>query len=33
MERIPTRLIMHPQPGLLGASYVARQMAGSSLRA
>ncbi len=27
MERIPTRLIMHEQPGLLGASYVARQMA------
>ena len=29
MERIPTRLIMHEQPGLLGASYVAREMAGS----
>ena len=27
MERIPTRLIMHEQPGLLGASYVAREMA------
>jgi glucokinase len=27
MERIPTRLITHPQPGLLGASYVAREMA------
>lgn len=27
MERIPTRLILHPQPGLLGASYVAREMA------
>ena len=26
MERIPTQLIMHPQPGLLGASYVAREM-------
>lgn len=26
MERIPTRLIMHPQPGLLGASYVAREL-------
>jgi glucokinase len=30
MERIPTRLIMHPQPGLLGASYVAREMAASA---
>lgn len=30
MERIPTQLIMHPQPGLLGASYVAREMAGGS---
>jgi glucokinase len=28
MERIPTQLIVHPQPGLLGASYVARKMAG-----
>lgn len=27
MERIPTQLILHPQPGLLGASYVAREMA------
>ena len=27
MERIPTQLIMHPQPGLLGAGYVARQIA------
>ena len=27
MERIPTQLIMHEQPGLLGASYVAREMA------
>jgi glucokinase len=26
MERIPTRLIMHEQPGLLGASYVAQSM-------
>jgi glucokinase len=26
MERIPTLLIVHPQPGLLGASYCARQM-------
>jgi glucokinase len=26
MERIPTRLIMHPQPGLLGASHVAAHM-------
>ena len=32
MERIPTQLITHPQPGLLGASFVAREMAGSSLR-
>jgi glucokinase len=30
MERIPTRLIMHPQPGLLGASHVAREMAARS---
>ncbi|MEJ2129371.1 MAG: glucokinase [Woeseiaceae bacterium] len=29
MERIPTQLITHPQPGLLGASYVAREIAGS----
>jgi glucokinase len=27
MERIATRLIVHPQPGLLGASYVAQEMA------
>lgn len=27
MEAIPTQLIMHPQPGLLGASYVAQEMA------
>lgn len=26
MENIPTSLIMHPQPGLLGASYCAMQM-------
>jgi glucokinase len=26
MENIPTQLIMHPQPGLLGASYCAMQM-------
>jgi glucokinase len=26
MERIPTRLILHEQPGLLGASYCAMQM-------
>jgi len=28
MERIPTYLILHSQPGLLGASQVARQIAG-----
>ena len=27
LERIPTQLIMHPQPGLLGASFVAQEMA------
>lgn len=27
MESIPTALIMHPQPGLLGASYVAQEIA------
>ena len=27
MEAIPTQLIMHPQPGLLGASYVAQEIA------
>jgi glucokinase len=27
LERIPTQLIIHPQPGLLGASYVAQGMA------
>ena len=26
MEKIPTQVIMHPHPGLLGASYFARQM-------
>ncbi|MDX1507661.1 MAG: glucokinase, partial [Woeseiaceae bacterium] len=26
MERVPTQLIVHEQPGLLGASYCARQM-------
>lgn len=26
MERIPTQLIMHPQPGLLGAAYCALQL-------
>ena len=26
MERIPTRLILHPQPGLLGASYQVQQL-------
>jgi len=26
MERIPTLLILHPQPGLLGASYCAREL-------
>lgn len=26
MEAIPTQLIMHPQPGLLGASFVAQEM-------
>ena len=29
LERIPTQLIRHPQPGLLGASYVAQDMAGN----
>lgn len=28
VERIPTQLIRHPQPGLLGASFVARMMVG-----
>jgi glucokinase len=26
MEKVPTLLILHPQPGLLGASYCAREM-------
>jgi glucokinase len=26
LERIPTSLILHPQPGLLGASYYAREL-------
>jgi glucokinase len=26
LERIPTSLILHPQPGLLGASYCAREL-------
>ncbi|MGB5246808.1 MAG: glucokinase, partial [Woeseia sp.] len=26
MERIPTQVIVHPEPGLLGASYVALKM-------
>jgi len=26
MEKIPTLLILHPQPGLLGASYCARKL-------
>jgi glucokinase len=26
MERVPTLLILHPQPGLLGASYCAREL-------
>ncbi len=29
MERIPTQVIMHPQPGLLGASYVALDLLGA----
>ena len=29
MERIPTQLIMHDNPGLLGASYCALQRVGS----
>ena len=28
MERIPTQVIVHPEPGLLGASYVALKMLG-----
>ena len=26
MEKVPTLLILHPQPGLLGASYIAREL-------
>ncbi len=26
MEKVPTFLVLHEQPGLLGAGYVARQM-------
>ena len=26
MEKVPTLLILHPQPGLLGASYCARDL-------
>jgi glucokinase len=26
MEKVPTRLILHPQPGLLGASYCVREL-------
>lgn len=26
MEKVPTLLITHPQPGLLGTSYYAREM-------
>ena len=29
MERIPTYLITHEQPGLLGASYLAQKSAGA----
>ncbi len=31
MEKIPTMVIMHPQPGLLGASYCALQTLGNEL--
>jgi glucokinase len=30
MERVPTLLILHPQPGLLGASYCARELLAES---
>ncbi|MBT8068882.1 MAG: glucokinase [Xanthomonadales bacterium] len=30
MERVPTLLILHPQPGLLGASYCARKLLAES---
>lgn len=29
MERIPTRLVTHPQPGLLGAAYCANRLVGN----
>ncbi|MEQ9561407.1 MAG: glucokinase [Woeseiaceae bacterium] len=32
MERIPTQLILYPEPGLLGAAYCARQIAGKNAR-
>lgn len=31
MERIPTQLILHPHPGLLGAAYCARELLESTL--
>jgi glucokinase len=31
MESVPTSLILHPQPGLLGASYCARELYGQSV--
>ena len=30
MEKVPTSLILHPQPGLLGASYCARELHGKA---
>ena len=30
MEKVPTSLILHPQPGLLGASYCARELHGQT---
>lgn len=33
MERVPTLLILHPQPGLLGASYCARELTRDMSRA
>ena len=32
VEKIPTSLITHPHPGLLGAGYVARKLANGGLR-
>jgi len=32
MQRVPTYLILHPQPGLLGASYFARELLKNSQR-